>query len=241
MRRGYLYEETLNAGCNKIALGHHFDDIIETTLMGILFGGQVQTMMPKLHSTSHPGMELIRPMYLIREDDIKHWRDYNDLYFLQCACKFTETCATCHTVDGPAGSKCQATKELIRRLRENNSQVDYIIFHAMENVNLGTVLGWKGKDGAHGFLDTIIKAQNHDDAKERQFCPNYRHVDKPYRFSARPPRYRSISFPAAQSSAILTPPIPSSKQYFTLKQDSYANISKIGGAKTKRPESHPNR
>ncbi len=153
MRRGYLYEEAQKAGCNKIALGHHFDDVIETTLMGMLFSGQVQTMMPKLHSTSHPGMELIRPMYFIREDDIKHWRDYNGLHFLQCACKFTETCTTCHTGDGPTGSKRQETKELIRRLKETNPQVENNIFRAMENVNLGTVLRWKDANSVHSFMD----------------------------------------------------------------------------------------
>ena len=97
MRRGYLYSHAKELGCNKIALGHHYDDVIETILMGMLYGGQVQTMMPKLHSTNFEGMELIRPMYLIREDDIKHWRDYNDLHFIQCACRFTDTCTTCRT------------------------------------------------------------------------------------------------------------------------------------------------
>lgn len=154
MRRGYLYKEAKKLGCNKIALGHHFDDVIETTLMGMLFGGQVQTMMPKLHSTNHPGMELIRPMYFIREDDIKHWRDYNDLYFLQCACKFTETCTTCHTGEGPTGSKRQETKQLIRQLKETSPQVEYNIFHAMENINLGTALAWKDENGVHSFLDS---------------------------------------------------------------------------------------
>lgn len=153
MRRGHLYEAAQKAGCNKIALGHHFDDVIETTLMGLLFGGQVQTMMPKLRSTSHPGMELIRPMYLIREDDIKRWRDYNGLYFLQCACKFTETCATCSTGEGPTGSKRQETKELIRRLKADNPQVEHNLFHAMEKVNLETVLGWKDRTGVHSFLE----------------------------------------------------------------------------------------
>lgn len=157
MRRGYLYKEAQKLGCNKIALGHHFDDVIETTLMGMLFGGQVQTMMPKLHSTNHPGMELIRPMYFIHEDDIKHWRDYNGLYFLQCACKFTETCTTCHTGDGPTGSKRQETKELIRQLKKTSPQVEANIFHAMEHINLGTALGWKDADGVHSFMDYYDK------------------------------------------------------------------------------------
>lgn len=153
MRRGYLYKEARRMGCNKIALGHHFDDVIETTLMGMLFGGQVQTMMPKLHSTNHPGMELIRPMYLIREEDIQRWRDANDLHFLQCACRFTESCASCGE-DEPSPSKRQETKELIRRLRETNPQVEYNLFHAMENVNLGAVLAYKDSQGVHSFLDT---------------------------------------------------------------------------------------
>lgn len=157
MRRGYLYKEAQKLGCNKIALGHHFDDVIETNLMGMLFGGQVQTMMPKLHSTNHPGMELIRPLYFIREDDIKHWRDYNGLYFLQCACKFTETCTTCHTGDGPTGSKRQETKELIRQLKKTSPQVEYNIFHALENINLSTALGWKDAQGVHSFLDDYDK------------------------------------------------------------------------------------
>lgn len=159
MRRGYLYKEAQKLGCNKIALGHHFDDVIETNLMGMLFGGQVQTMMPKLHSTNHPGMELIRPLYFIREDDIKHWRDYNGLYFLQCACKFTETCTTCHTGDGPTGSKRQETKELIRQLKKTSPQVEYNIFHALENINLSTALGWKDAQGVHSFLDDYDNAK----------------------------------------------------------------------------------
>ena len=152
MRRGYLYKEAQKLGCNKIALGHHFDDVIETTLMGLLFGGQVQTMLPKLRSTNHPGMELIRPMYLIREADICRWRDYNDLYFLQCACKFTETTAEGTGVD-PGASKRQVTKRLIRQLREESPQVEHNLFHAMEHINLGTALGWKDKNGFHSFLD----------------------------------------------------------------------------------------
>ena len=112
MRRGYLYSKAKELGCNKIALGHHYDDVIETILMGMLYGAQVQTMMPKLHSTNFEGMQLIRPMYLIREADIKHWRDYNDLHFIQCACKFTDTCTTCRT-DGTSVSKRMEIKNLI--------------------------------------------------------------------------------------------------------------------------------
>ena len=117
MRRGYLYSKAKELGCNKIALGHHYDDVIETILMGMLYGAQVQTMMPKLHSTNFEGMELIRPMYLIREDDIKHWRDYNGLHFIQCACKFTDTCTTCNP-DGVTKSKRMETKQLIAKMKE---------------------------------------------------------------------------------------------------------------------------
>ena len=121
MRRGYLYKFAQELGCNKIALGHHYDDVIETILMGMLHGAQIQTMMPKLHSTNYPGMELIRPLYLVREDDIKAWRDYNGLHFIQCACKFTDTCTTCN--DGQNHSKRQETKELIRELKKSNPDV----------------------------------------------------------------------------------------------------------------------
>lgn len=112
MRRGYLYKKAKQLGCNKIALGHHYDDVIETILMGMLYGGQVQTMMPKLHSTNYEGMELIRPLYLVREAEIKHWRDYNKLNFIQCACRFTDTCTTC-SPNGNTGSKRQEIKQLI--------------------------------------------------------------------------------------------------------------------------------
>lgn len=149
MRRGHLYSKAKELGCNKIALGHHYDDVIETVLMGMLYGGQVQTMMPKLHSTNFEGMELIRPMYLIREDDIKHWCSYNDLHFLQCACRFTENCAT----QPDNNSKRQEIKEMIRRMKEINPQVESNIFKSVENVNIDTVISYK-KDGIkHSFLD----------------------------------------------------------------------------------------
>ncbi len=152
MRRGHLYKQAQALGCNKIALGHHYDDVIETILMGMLYGGQVQTMMPKLHSTNFPGMELIRPMYLIREEDVKRWRDYNDLHFIQCACKFTETCSTCGT--GDSSSKRLEIKRLIQELKKVNPQVEANIFRSMENVNLGTVIAWKDSKGrTHHFLD----------------------------------------------------------------------------------------
>ena len=148
MRRGNLYAKAKELGCNKIALGHHFDDVIETILMGMLYSGQTQTMMPKLHSTNFEGMELIRPMYLIREEDIKKWRDYNDLHFLQCACKFTEACS-----EEPAESKRLETKHMIAEMKKTNPYVETNIFRSMENVNLETLISYKDKNGRHHFLD----------------------------------------------------------------------------------------
>ncbi|MDE6834036.1 MAG: tRNA 2-thiocytidine biosynthesis protein TtcA [Ruminococcus sp.] len=148
MRRGYLYSKAKELGCNKIALGHHFDDVIETILMGMLYGGQVQTMMPKLHSTNFEGMELIRPMYLIRESDIKHWCVYNDLHFIQCACRFTEEC-----VETPEISKRLEIKNLIAELVRTNPQVEKNIFRSVQNVNLNTIIAYKDSDGVHNFLD----------------------------------------------------------------------------------------
>ena len=152
MRRGHLYSKAKELGCNKIALGHHYDDVIETILMGMLYGGQVQTMMPKLHSTNFEGMELIRPLYLIREDDIKHWRDYNDLTFLQCACHFTESCSTI-SEDGSSESKRQEIKKLIADMKEVNPFVEANIFKSVENVCLDTVIAYKQKGQRHNFLD----------------------------------------------------------------------------------------
>ena len=152
MRRGYLYSHAKELGCNKIALGHHYDDVIETILMGMLYGGQVQTMMPKLHSTNFEGMELIRPMYLIREDDIKHWRDYNDLHFIQCACRFTDTCTTCRT-DGSSPSNRMAIKNLIASLKQTNPFIEGNIFKSVENVNLRTIIAYKEDGVKHHFLE----------------------------------------------------------------------------------------
>ncbi len=160
MRRGHLYAYAKELGCNKIALGHHYDDVIETILMGMLYGGQVQTMMPKLHSTNFEGMELIRPLYLIREDDIKSWRDYNDLHFIQCACKFTDTCTTCNNEENR--SKRVEIKELIRTLKKKNPFVEGNIFKSVENVNLDTVVEYKTGGVRHNFLekyDTYEKQQ----------------------------------------------------------------------------------
>ena len=156
MRRGYLYSKAKELGCNKIALGHHYDDVIETILMGMLYGGQVQTMMPKLRSTNFPGMELIRPMYLIREADIIRWRNYNDLHFIQCACRFTDTCSV---QGGNTGSKRAEIKQLIAQMKKVNPQVETNIFRSVEKVNLSTVIGYKDKEGLHSFLDTYDNSE----------------------------------------------------------------------------------
>ena len=152
MRRGYLYSKAKELGCNKIALGHHYDDVIETILMGMLYSAQVQTMMPKLHSTNFEGMELIRPLYLIREADIIHWANYNDLHFIQCACRFTEHCASCGGTE--KGSKRAEIKELIHELAQKDPVIEYNIFRSVENVNLNTVIGYKQDGVRHNFLDT---------------------------------------------------------------------------------------
>lgn len=153
MRRGHLYSKARECGCNKIALGHHYDDVIETILMGMLYGAQIQTMMPKLHSTNFEGMELIRPLYLVREEDIKQWRDVNDLHFLQCACRFTENCANCDE-NGVALSKRQEIKGLISELARVNPFVEGNIFKSVENVNLNTIIAYKQDGEVHHFLDT---------------------------------------------------------------------------------------
>lgn len=153
MRRGYLYSKAKELGCNKIALGHHYDDVIETILMGMLYGAQVQTMMPKLHSTNFEGMELIRPMYYIREDDIMRWRDFNNLHFIQCACHFTDTCSSCRE-DGTTASKRMEIKQLIKNMKKVNPYVEGNIFKSVYNVSLGTVIEYKDKDGVkHNFLE----------------------------------------------------------------------------------------
>ena len=162
MRRGYLYSFAQKLGCNKIALGHHYDDVIETILMGMLWGAQVQTMMPKLHSTNFPGMELIRPMYLIREDDIKAWRDANDLHFIQCACRFTDTCTTCRPNE-EAKSKRQQVKQLIRELKKTNPDVEAHIFRSMENVCLDTVIAYKTGGRKISFLENYDKTPENRD------------------------------------------------------------------------------
>lgn len=156
MRRGHLYAKAKEMGCNKIALGHHYDDVIETILMGMLYGAQVQTMMPKLHSTNFEGMELIRPMYLIREEAIEAWRDYNGLRFLQCACKFTEQCAM-EQNEAESASKRKEIKQLIAQLKEVNPFVEGNIFKSVENVNLKTIIAYKENGIKHHFLDEYDK------------------------------------------------------------------------------------
>ena len=151
MRRGYLYSKAKELGCNKIALGHHFDDVIETILMGMLYGGQIQTMMPKLHSTNFEGMELIRPMYLIREADIIHWCAYNDLHFIQCACRFTEM--TAKDTPDEQHSKRAEIKALIKELSKKSSFIEKNIFRSVENVNLNTVIAYKQDGIKHHFLE----------------------------------------------------------------------------------------
>lgn len=164
MRRGYLYSKAKELGCNKIALGHHYDDVIETILMGMLYGGQVQTMMPKLHSTNFEGMELIRPLYLVREDAIKHWRDYNHLHFIQCACRFTESCASCGGTE--KGSKRAEIKELIRSLAEQSPVIEKNIFRSVENVNLSTIIAYKQDGVKHHFLDDYDERQKTEKPEE---------------------------------------------------------------------------
>lgn len=151
MRRGYLYSKAQELGCNKIALGHHFSDVVETTLMGMLYGAQIQAMMPKLHSTNFPGMELIRPMYCVHEENIIAWKQYNDLEFIQCACRFTENCTMCD--NGGGGSKREEMKKLLKTLKRDNPNVEKSIFKSIQCVNLNTMIGYKKNGVEHSFLD----------------------------------------------------------------------------------------
>ena len=154
MRRGYLYSKAQELGCNKISLGHHFNDVIETTLLSMFYGSEIKTMLPKLHSENFPGLELIRPLYLIREKDVLAWRDYNNLAFLNCACKFTELISS---VEKENISKRKEIKKLIASLKEVNPNIDNNIFNSINNINLNTVLGYK-KDGVkYSFLDDYNK------------------------------------------------------------------------------------
>ncbi|MDE5768780.1 MAG: tRNA 2-thiocytidine biosynthesis protein TtcA [Oscillospiraceae bacterium] len=156
MRRGHLYKTAQDLGCNKIALGHHFDDVIETILMGMLYGSQIQTMMPKIHSENFKGMQLIRPLYLVRESDIIAWKDYNHLEFIQCACRFTEH----YEIDQNGGnsSKRQEIKELLQQLRKISPAIDKNIFRSVENVNLKTIISYHIGDEYHHFLDDYDQA-----------------------------------------------------------------------------------
>lgn len=157
MRRGNLYSKAKELGCNKIALGHHMSDVIETTLMGMLYGSQIQGMMPKLHSTNFEGMELIRPMYCILEENVIAWKNYNDLEFIQCACRFTENCTICD--NGGGGSKRQEVKQLIKKLKKDNPTIETNIFNSIHNVSLDTLISYKQKGEVHSFLDTYDKNQ----------------------------------------------------------------------------------
>ncbi|HIT90521.1 MAG TPA: tRNA 2-thiocytidine biosynthesis protein TtcA [Candidatus Merdenecus merdavium] len=150
MRRGYLYKNAQELGCNKIALGHHFDDVIETTLMSMLYSGQFKNMMPKLHSTNYEGMELIRPLYMVKEADIIAWKNYNELQFIQCACRFTENCVL---GDNGGGSKREEMKALIKKFRKTNSIMDMNLFRSIHNVNLDTVIEYKKNGETHHFLE----------------------------------------------------------------------------------------
>ena len=151
MRRGHLYSNARALGCNKIALGHHFNDVIETTVMAMLYGAQLQGMMPKLHSTNFEGMELIRPLYCVHEEDIIAWKRYNKLEFLQCACRFTE--AISESGDGVGASKRQEVKQLLKTLRRDNPDVEKSVFNAIHAVSLDTFPGWKTRGEEHSFLE----------------------------------------------------------------------------------------
>jgi tRNA(Ile)-lysidine synthase TilS/MesJ len=158
MRRGYLYKNAQELGCNKIALGHHFDDVIETIVMGMLYGSQVQTMMPKIHSENFEGMQLIRPLYMVREEDIINWCKYNGLSFIQCACRFTEEREVYE--DGSSNSKRQEVKELLKKLRQVSPAIDKNIFRSVENVNLQTIISYHIGDEYHHFLDDYDKGRS---------------------------------------------------------------------------------
>ncbi len=157
MRRGHLYNKAKELGCNKIALGHHFNDVIETTLIGMFYASQLKAMMPKLHSTNFEGMELIRPMYCIHEDDIIAWKRYNELEFIQCACRFTENCTMCD--NGGGGSKRQEIKTLIRRLKRDNPLIDKSIFNSIHAVSLDTMPGYKTHGKTYSFVDIYNKEE----------------------------------------------------------------------------------
>ena len=153
MRRGCLYNKAKELGCNKIALGHHFDDVIETTLLSMFYGAELKTMMPKLHSENFEGLELIRPLYLVKEDDVKAWAKYNGLTFLNCACRFTEE----NYEKDETESKRLEMKRLIKELKKDNPNVDYNIFKSLDNINMNCVLGWKNDKEKKTFLEEYNK------------------------------------------------------------------------------------
>ena len=164
MRRGHLYKKAQQLGCNKIALGHHFNDVIETTVMSMFYGSQLQAMPPKLHSTNFPGMTLIRPLYCIREEDILAWCRYNNLEFIQCACRFTEnmTVSAC----GSSSSKRQETKLLLRQLRQTNPNIENSIFRSIHAVALDTMPGFKSEGQEHSFLERFDRIQEQLDTAD---------------------------------------------------------------------------
>ena len=164
MRRGYLYSKAQELGCNKIALGHHFNDVIETTVMSMFYGSQMQAMLPKLHSTNFAGMELIRPLYCIHEEDILAWKQYNDLEFIQCACRFTENCTMCD--NGGGGSKRQEVKTLLRRLKRDNPNIENSIFRSIHTVALDTMPGYKSEGVEHSFLERFNAMEAASDEHE---------------------------------------------------------------------------
>ncbi|MBO7354660.1 MAG: tRNA 2-thiocytidine biosynthesis protein TtcA [Lachnospiraceae bacterium] len=152
MRRGCLYKKAQELGCNKIALGHHFDDVIGTTMLGMFYGGQLQAMLPKLKAKNFPGMELIRPMYLVHEEDIIAWKNANELTFIQCACRFTENCTLCD--NGQGGSKRQEIKQLLKKLKKDNPRIEDNIFSSIHTLQLDTMVGWKYHGQEYSFLDS---------------------------------------------------------------------------------------
>ncbi len=152
MRRGHLYNKAQELGCNKIALGHHFNDVIETSLLSMFYGSEIKTMLPKLHSDNFDGIDLIRPLYLVKEEDIIRWKNYNELTFLNCACKFTEKIAK-----DELSSKRKEIKELIKVLKKTNKDIDNNIFKALDNINLNCILGYRKDNVKHSFLEDFEK------------------------------------------------------------------------------------
>jgi tRNA(Ile)-lysidine synthase TilS/MesJ len=158
MRRGCLYKKAQEMGCNKIALGHHFDDVIGTTVMGMFYGGQLQAMPPKLRAKNFPGMELIRPLYMVHEEDVIAWKNANELSFIQCACRFTENCTMCD--NGQGGSKRQEIKQLLKKLKKENPTIEDNIFASIHALQLDTMVGWKYRGQEHSFLELCEKTEN---------------------------------------------------------------------------------